>query len=133
MNKIEAIINISLEYFDITFERFMKKSRKGKLPEKRFVAMWLGKKYTNLSLGEIGANIGGKDHCTVLYGIGKVNKLMSIGDSFICNAIKALEPAVKEKMEALELEEMDGKSFLDVYIEYMLDRASDYGAERVYC
>ena len=45
------------------------KSRKRELVDQRRVICYILKKYTKLSLENIGKIIGGKDHATVLYGV----------------------------------------------------------------
>jgi chromosomal replication initiator protein len=56
----------------------------------RQVAIHLCRKHTDLSLGEIGAHFGGRDHTTVLYALRRVEELL------------ASRPSLQRDLDALE-------------------------------
>jgi chromosomal replication initiator protein len=55
------------DYFNITVDSLQSKNRKRDVVQTRQIAMYFAKKYTKYSLSTIGAEIGGKNHATVLY------------------------------------------------------------------
>ena len=74
---IYDITNCVCEYFKIGFEFIIYDSTKRIIVYPRQIAMFFSKKYTKLSLSEIGKTLGNKDHATVLHAIKTVENLMS--------------------------------------------------------
>ena len=70
------------EYFNITREMMISKSRKRQIVQARQIAMYISRNLINCSLSTIGAEIGGKDHATVLHACTTVADLMSTDRSF---------------------------------------------------
>ena len=70
---IEYIIKVVCQYFGITKEEMFLNTRKREIVQARKIAMFYAKKITKLSLADIGNNIGGKDHATVLHACKTVN------------------------------------------------------------
>jgi chromosomal replication initiator protein len=66
----------SIKYTDMSTPR---RTRQIALP--RQVAMYLSKKFTTLSLPEIGKNFGGRDHTTVLHALKKIEDAMVKSDN----------------------------------------------------
>jgi chromosomal replication initiator protein len=60
--------------------------------------MHLARKFTNLSLGEIGGYMGGRDHTTVMYADDKIKKLKSL-DRNISSALRKLEDTLTKQHE----------------------------------
>ena len=69
-------------YFGITDEVFLSKTRKREIVQARQIAMYLSRSLTKTSLSSIGAQLGGKDHATVLHACNTVNDLMDTDRSF---------------------------------------------------
>ena len=61
------IQKVVCDYFNIPVYQMLSKSRKGEIVQVRHASMFFAKKYTNLSLAQIGARSGDKDHATVLH------------------------------------------------------------------
>lgn len=59
-------------YFNVTADELCSSSRHAVHAGPRQVAMWLCRKYTKLSLPEIGRKFGGRDHTTALHSIRKI-------------------------------------------------------------
>lgn len=57
-------------------------SRKRELCELRFICYHLARKYTKLSLGAIGLLFNGRDHSSVIHGIGVYDDLMDYDRNF---------------------------------------------------
>lgn len=66
------------DYFNITREMLMSKSRKRQIVQARQISMFLSRNLiSNCSLSTIGQETGGKDHSTVLHACSTVSDLMS--------------------------------------------------------
>ncbi len=65
---LDAIVQAVTEHFGLRRVDLQSKRRTKPLTEPRQICMFLARKLTNLSLEEIGAYFGGRDHSTVLYG-----------------------------------------------------------------
>lgn len=79
---IDFIKKTVCEYFNIPLEQLKSKTRKREIVQSRQVAMFFAKSYTKNSLATIGAQIGGKDHATVLHACKTVNNLIETDKRF---------------------------------------------------
>ena len=79
---IESIQGAVCKYFGITREIMLSKTRKREIVQARQIAMYLGRSLTKTSLAAIGAQIGGKDHATVLHACNTVNDLIETDRNF---------------------------------------------------
>ena len=70
------------DYFKISQEELTSKSRKRKIVEARQIAMYMSRSHINCSLSTVGAEMGGKDHATVLHACNTVTDLMSTSRAF---------------------------------------------------
>lgn len=68
----ETILSAVANYFDVSSESIISKSRLQKYVYPRQVVAMLAKQLTKDSLQEIGENLGGRDHATVIYSISKL-------------------------------------------------------------
>ena len=64
---IEYIQKIVCNYYNLSMEQLLSRSRKGEIVTARHVSMYLARKLTKASLFSIGSQCGGKDHATVLH------------------------------------------------------------------
>jgi chromosomal replication initiator protein len=64
----------------------------------RQIAMHLARKFTNLSLGEIGGYMGGRDHTTVMHADDKIKKLKSL-DRNMSSTLRKLENVLIKQQE----------------------------------
>lgn len=69
-------------YFGITKEIFLSRTRKREIVQARQIAMYLSRNLTKTSLSSIGAQLGGKDHATVLHACNTVSDLVDTDRSF---------------------------------------------------
>ena len=75
---IDFIVGTVCEYFNITRETLVSKSRKRQIVQARQIAMYECRSLIpNCSLSTIGTELGGKDHATVLHACTTVQDLMS--------------------------------------------------------
>ena len=80
---IDLIVNTVCEYFNITRDILLSKSRKRQIVQARQIAMYECRNLIpNCSLSTIGSELGGKDHATVLHACTTVQDLMSTDKTF---------------------------------------------------
>ena len=80
---IDLIVDTVCEYFNITREILLSKSRKRQIVQARQIAMYECRNLIpNCSLSTIGSELGGKDHATVLHACTTVQDLMSTDKAF---------------------------------------------------
>ena len=79
---VEKVKNVVCEYFNISQETLLSKSRKRQIVQARQIAMYMTRQHINCSLSTIGAELGGKDHATVLHACTTVSDLMSTDRTF---------------------------------------------------
>ena len=70
------IINEICEYYTLKPKDLKGKRRPVRIARPRQIAMYLMRKETNLPYEEIGNQLGGRDHTTVIHGVGKIEELI---------------------------------------------------------
>ncbi len=71
---IDDIVDMTCKHFGVRLSDLQSQRRSRNVTLPRQVAMFLAKKLTNKTLGEIGGFFGGRDHTTVLHSIRKINE-----------------------------------------------------------
>lgn len=71
------IIAATADYFNLTVDELNSKSRTRTLVTARQIAMYLLRELTDMSLPRIGAELGGRDHTTVIHAERKIRELMA--------------------------------------------------------
>ena len=79
---IDKVQKVVCDYFNITRDDLLSKTRKRQIVQARQIAMYMSRTLINCSLSTIGAEIGGKDHATVLHACTTVTDLMSTDKTF---------------------------------------------------
>ncbi len=79
---VEYIQKVVSDYFNINVEQLHTKTRKREIVQARQIAMYFSKNLTKSSLASIGAQIGSKDHATVLHACKTVNNLLETDKQF---------------------------------------------------
>jgi chromosomal replication initiator protein len=79
---IEEILRTVTRHFNIQISQILSKRKFQSITLPRQVAMYLARKFTNLSLQEIGGYLGGRDHTTVMHATGKIKKLKKTDRNF---------------------------------------------------
>ncbi|MRI62951.1 chromosomal replication initiator protein DnaA [Ornithobacterium rhinotracheale] len=92
---IDYIQKVVCDYFKIPVEKMQSKSRKSDIAEARHLAMYFARKYTNASLASIGAQIGKRDHATVLHSCKTAKNLLETDKRF-----KSYVEEIKRKIGA---------------------------------
>jgi chromosomal replication initiator protein len=84
-------------YFCLTLENMLSKGKKREIVQARQIAMYLSRSLTKSSLSTIGAQIGGKDHATVLHSYKTVCNLMDT-DKHFKQHVQAIEKKLKSTL-----------------------------------
>jgi len=79
---IDKVQKVVCDYFNITRDALLSKTRKRQIVQARQIAMYMSRNLINCSLSTIGTEIGGKDHATVLHACTTVNDLMTTDRTF---------------------------------------------------
>jgi chromosomal replication initiator protein len=79
---IEYISKVVCDYFNMQVDTLQAKTRKREIVQARQIAMYFSKSLTKYSLASIGAQIGSKDHATVLHACKTVNNLKETDKNF---------------------------------------------------
>ena len=93
----QLIIDTVCEQYGIKKEEIMSKKRNSEIVLPRQVIMYLCREHTDASLEEIGKILGKKDHTTVMSGISKIKKQISIDDELNKNLdiiMKKINPSL---------------------------------------
>ncbi|MEA3317028.1 MAG: helix-turn-helix domain-containing protein, partial [Bacteroidota bacterium] len=91
---IHDIQKIVSGYFNMSSDMLQSKTRKREIVQARQIAMYFSKTLTKSSLASIGAQIGGKDHATVLHACKTINNLIDTDKQFK-NQISDIEKKLK--------------------------------------
>ncbi len=87
---IEKILNTVTKHYGVQLSQLHSKSKLKSITLPRQIAMHLARKFTNLSLEEIGGYMGGRDHTTVMHADDKIKKLKSL-DRNMSSTLRKLE------------------------------------------
>jgi chromosomal replication initiator protein len=79
---IPRILDVVADYYRLKEKELLSKSRHKSIVLPRQVAMYLCRTQTNASLPDIGAELGGKDHSTVIHACTKIRELMARDEKF---------------------------------------------------
>ncbi len=77
----EAIIRATCAYFSVTKEALIGKNKRAELVRARQICAYLMCDMLALPLVNIGQEMGGRDHATIIYSRNKVAELMQVNDS----------------------------------------------------
>lgn len=91
---LERIRTAVCDYFKITPELIVSKTRKREIVQARQITMYLVRNLTKASLASIGSQMGGKDHATVLHACSTVSDLIDT-DRNIRKYVSDLERQLK--------------------------------------
>ena len=85
---IETIQRMVCEYFDVSYDKLLQKTRKREIVQARQITMYLAKAFTKNSLKTIGEHFGGRDHTTVIHSCQTVKDLMDTDAVFRENVLE---------------------------------------------
>ncbi len=78
----QAILEAVAQYFDLPSEALTGKSRAKEIAEARHIAMYLLREDAHQRVTEIARLLGGRDHSTVIYGLRKIDHVLSTDAQF---------------------------------------------------
>ncbi len=84
------IVDIVADHFSLTPQEIYSKNRSNKIAYPRQIAMYMCRRYLNMSLVDIGKAIGGKDHTTVMHALKKIEEDISRNDASLQNVLDIL-------------------------------------------
>ncbi|APF40993.1 chromosomal replication initiator protein DnaA [Neomicrococcus aestuarii] len=93
------IIAATADYFNLTVDELNSKSRTRTLVTARQIAMYLLRELTDMSLPRIGAELGGRDHTTVIHAERKIRELMAERRA-IFNQVTELTNRIKQSQNS---------------------------------
>lgn len=76
----QTILKSVADFYSISLNDLLKRSRKKEVVKPRQVAMFLLREETKLSFPEIGQKLGGRDHSTVIHACTKIKEESSVDD-----------------------------------------------------
>ncbi|MDI9366118.1 MAG: chromosomal replication initiator protein DnaA [Flavobacterium sp.] len=85
---IDAIQKMVCEYFTVSYDKLLQKTRKREIVQARQITMYLAKAFTKNSLKTIGEHFGGRDHTTVIHSCQTVKDLMDTDSIFRENVME---------------------------------------------
>ena len=91
---IDAIQKMVCEYFDVSYDKLLQKTRKREIVQARQITMYLAKTFTKNSLKTIGEHFGGRDHTTVIHSCQTVKDLMDT-DTLFKESVMELQQKVQ--------------------------------------
>ncbi len=91
---IDYIEQVVCDYFKLSSDAIKSKTRKREIVQARQIVMYFARTFTKMSLSNIGLEIGGKDHATVLHACKTVNNLIDTEKTF-----KGYIDDIKKKLE----------------------------------
>ncbi|MDA1259212.1 MAG: chromosomal replication initiator protein DnaA [Planctomycetota bacterium] len=80
--RVSEILDAVVEHFGARIEDIRSKKRSQSIVLPRQVAMYISRKLTSLSLEEVGAHFGGRDHSTVIYAVQKISDRLRVDGDF---------------------------------------------------
>lgn len=89
------IVEAVTSYFGVTEEDLISKKRNAKINEPRQIIMYLAKTTSDLTFKEIGNELGGRDHSTVINGYEKINNLLSKQDKNMISTLENIKNLLK--------------------------------------
>ncbi|MDO5615884.1 MAG: chromosomal replication initiator protein DnaA, partial [Cruoricaptor ignavus] len=92
---IPYIQEVVCDYFSISREQLLSKSRKRDIALPRQLAMYFSKELTNATFSKIGEEMGGKDHSTVMYACDTIKDISKM-DKEVKKYVKELSERMKQ-------------------------------------
>ncbi len=79
---IDDIIYAVADYYGLTKQQLISKTRTKNIATARHIAMYISRKYLDVSFDRIGKEFGGRDHTTVLSAYDKIDDLVKENESY---------------------------------------------------
>lgn len=92
---IQDILNAISGYYGLRITDLLSKRRHKSIALPRQIGMYLARKHTRFSLGEIGGYFGGRDHTTVMHAIRSIDTRRT-GDRHLDDEVRRLEELIMQ-------------------------------------
>jgi len=73
----QVVLEIIARHFGVRMGQFTDRSREARFARARHAAMWIFRLWLSLTLEEVGAIFGGRDHSSVSYAMGRMSMYFS--------------------------------------------------------
>jgi chromosomal replication initiator protein len=91
---IKQVMGVTGEYFNVSEQLLLSPNRSKRVALARMVVMYLAREYTNLTLSQIGAELGGRDHSTISHGVNKIAREL-LEDPYVEQAVTQISRMLK--------------------------------------
>jgi chromosomal replication initiator protein len=91
---MKQILSVVGDYFNVSEQLLLSPNRSKRIALARMVAMYLAREYTNLTLSQIGAELGGRDHSTISHGANKIARDI-LEDPYVEQAVTQVSRLLK--------------------------------------
>jgi chromosomal replication initiator protein len=91
---MQQIMKAASEHFNVSEPMLLSPNRSKRVALARMVVMYLARQHTNLTLQQIGAELGGRDHSTVSHGAAKIATDIA-SDPHVEQAVAAITRSLK--------------------------------------
>lgn len=91
---IKQVMGVAGEYFNVSEQLLLSPNRSKRVALARMVVMYLAREYTNLTLSQIGAELGGRDHSTISHGVNKIARDL-LEDPYVEQAVTQISRMLK--------------------------------------
>ena len=88
------IVTAVCEYFNLSENLLLSTNRSKRVAQARMIAMYFAREFTNLTLSQIGKELGNRDHSTVSHGASKITAEI-VEDPFIEQAVSQISRMLK--------------------------------------
>lgn len=99
--RLNMLIGIACEYFNVEEDVLLSKSRKRPLPDIRFIILVLAVKYVKNNISQIGKAVRGFHHTTVLHARTVVEDMLTIKDPFYTENLHEIEDMFLKKLNPI--------------------------------
>ena len=91
---LQRIIGEVCQHYHVSRDELSGPRRTARLAVPRQLAMYLGRQHTDLPLAKIGAELGGRDHSTVVHALGAIERRLET-DAMLREAVSALRARLR--------------------------------------
>ncbi len=91
---IRQIISAVCDYFNISDSLLLSPNRSKRVAQARMIVMYFAREFTNLTLSQIGSELGNRDHSTVSHGASKITAEI-VEDPYIEQAVSQISRMLK--------------------------------------
>lgn len=95
----DQIANEVIKVTKVPIEEVKSRSRRTDLVTTRQLIAFFVRRLTKISYSEIGSNLGGRDHTTIMANIDRIKALLESGDKRMSDLVKKINRRLKDLMD----------------------------------